>query len=64
MTKQTQRDWRELCAAVVSENDPKKFELLIEELTQALDELDNSALFKLVSNESESRTRMPVPPTE
>ena len=42
MTEQAQRDWRELCAAVASEHDPRKFELLIEELTQALDDSEKS----------------------
>lgn len=37
MTVQAQKDWRELCAAVASENDPKKLLVLIQELTQALD---------------------------
>ena len=38
MTERTHKDWRELCAAVVNENDPKKLDLLIQELTEALDD--------------------------
>ena len=38
MSESAKKDWRELCAAVASENDPKKLELLLEELLQALDD--------------------------
>jgi hypothetical protein len=46
MTQQTKKDWRDLCAAVVNENDPKKLELLIQELTQALDDAEKSEVGK------------------
>lgn len=32
MTEQTQKDWRDLCADFLNENDPKKLKLLIQEL--------------------------------
>lgn len=38
MSESEKKDWRELCAAFVSENDPRKLRLLLEELTRALDE--------------------------
>lgn len=38
MTGSAKKDWRELCAAVASENDSKKLELLLEELIRALDD--------------------------
>ncbi len=38
MTESRNRDWRELCASVASESDPKKLGLLVEELVRALDE--------------------------
>ena len=38
MTESAKKDWRELCSAVASENDPKKLELLLEELIRALDD--------------------------
>ena len=38
MSESAKRDWRELCAAVASEKDSKKLELLLEELIRALDE--------------------------
>ena len=37
MSESAKKDWRELCAAVASESDPKKLELLLEELIRALD---------------------------
>ena len=37
MTGSTKKDWLELCAAVASEKDSKKLELLLEELIRALD---------------------------
>lgn len=37
MTEATQRNWRELCAAVANENNPKKLEFLLKELIRALD---------------------------
>ena len=42
MTEPTQKDWRELCTAVVNENDPKKFDLLIQELARVLQESEKS----------------------
>jgi hypothetical protein len=38
MTESRNKDWRELCAAVASESDPKKVGLLVQELIRALDE--------------------------
>ena len=38
MSESNKKDWRELCAAVASENDPQKVTLLAEELIRALDE--------------------------
>ena len=38
MSESKKKDWPELCAAVASENDPKKLGLLVEELIRALDE--------------------------
>jgi hypothetical protein len=38
MSESAKKDWREWCAAVASENDPKKLELLLEELLRALDD--------------------------
>jgi hypothetical protein len=37
-----QRDWRELCAAVVNETDPDELSALIPELIRALDEGERS----------------------
>jgi hypothetical protein len=37
MSNGTQRDWRELCAAVTKETDSTKLSSLIEELIEALD---------------------------
>jgi hypothetical protein len=38
MSEAVQRDWRELYAVVANENDPKKLELLFEELLRALED--------------------------
>jgi hypothetical protein len=38
MPKGTQRDWRELCAAVTKETDSTKLSSLVEELIEALDQ--------------------------
>jgi hypothetical protein len=38
MSESKKKDWRELCASVASERDPKKLGLLVEELIRALDE--------------------------
>ena len=38
MTELARKDWRELCAAVARENDPKKLESLLQELIRALDD--------------------------
>ena len=38
MTEPTRKDWRDLCAAVARENDPKKLESLLQELIRALDD--------------------------
>lgn len=38
MTERNQKDWRELCAAVVNETDSGKFDSLVEQLIQALDD--------------------------
>jgi hypothetical protein len=38
MSESEKRDWHELAAAVASENDPKKLELLLQELIRALDD--------------------------
>lgn len=38
MSETAKRDWCKLCAAVASEKDSKKLELLLEELIRALDE--------------------------
>ena len=37
MSESAKKDWRELRAAVASEKDSKKLELLLEELIRALD---------------------------
>ena len=37
MTEPTHRDWREVCAEVASENDPKRMGLLLKELIRELD---------------------------
>jgi hypothetical protein len=37
MTEQTHQDWRELCVAVATEDDPTKLSSLIQELIEALD---------------------------
>ncbi len=37
-TERNQKDWRELCAALVNETDPDKFDSLVERLINALDE--------------------------
>ena len=42
MIEPTHRDWRELCAAVANEHDPKNMGLLAEELIRALDERTKS----------------------
>ena len=36
MTEPIRKDWRDLCAAVTKGTDPKKLELLIQELVRAL----------------------------
>jgi hypothetical protein len=38
MSESNKKDWRELCASVASESDPKKLGLLVEELIRALEE--------------------------
>ena len=38
MSEAAKKDWRELCAAVASEKDSKKLELLLEELIRALND--------------------------
>jgi len=38
MSESSNKNWRELCAAVASESDPKKLGLLVEELIRVLDE--------------------------
>jgi len=38
MSESAKNNWREPCAAVASENDPKKLELLLEELIRAFDD--------------------------
>jgi len=38
MSESRNTDWRELCAAVASESDPKRLGSLVEELIRALDE--------------------------
>jgi hypothetical protein len=38
MSESQKKDWRELCASVASESDPKKLGSLVEELIKALDE--------------------------
>ena len=38
MGESAKKDWRELCAAVASEKDSKKLELLLQELIRALDD--------------------------
>ena len=38
MSESAKKDWRELCAAVASEKDSKKLELLLQELIRALDD--------------------------
>jgi hypothetical protein len=38
MSESAKNNWRELCAAVASEHDPKKLELLLEELIRAFDD--------------------------
>jgi hypothetical protein len=37
MSESKQKDWRELCAAVASENDSEKLDSLVKELIRALD---------------------------
>jgi hypothetical protein len=38
MSESKKKDWQELCAAVASENDPKKLGVLLEELIRALND--------------------------
>ena len=38
MGESKKKDWRELCAAVATEKDSKKLELLVQELSRALDD--------------------------
>jgi hypothetical protein len=38
MSESKKKDWRELCASVASERDPKQLGLLVEEFIRALDE--------------------------
>ena len=38
MSELKKKDWHELCAAVASENDPKKLGVLVEQLIRALDD--------------------------
>jgi hypothetical protein len=38
MNGHRQRDWRELCAAVTYETDPRKLDAMVQELIVALDE--------------------------
>lgn len=38
MSESQKKDWRELCASVASESDPKKLGSVVEELIRALDE--------------------------
>ena len=42
MGESKKKDWRELCAAVASEGDSKKLELLLQELVRALDDRQES----------------------
>jgi hypothetical protein len=42
MAGRKQRDWRELCAAVVNETDSDKLDALVPELIRALDEGEKS----------------------
>lgn len=53
MNESEKKDWRELCAAVVNENDPRKLRSLLEELTRALDE-----------GQSQSHVAMQTAPTD
>ena len=43
MSESAKKDWRELCAAVASEKDSKKLELLLEELIRALDDTQSQS---------------------
>jgi len=42
MSDGMQRDWRELCAAVTKETDPRKLSSLVQELIEALDQGERS----------------------
>lgn len=43
MSDSAKKDWRELCAAVASEKDSNKLDLLLEELIRALDDTQSQS---------------------
>ena len=50
MSESAKKDWRELCAAVASEKDSKKLELLLEELIRALDDRQSQSHVTMQTN--------------
>jgi hypothetical protein len=60
MSNGTQKDWRELCAAVSKETDPTKLSSLVQELIEALDQ-DEHAWRHTVRTPDATR-RMVTPP--
>jgi hypothetical protein len=52
MTERTHQDWRELCVAVATENDPTKLSSLIQELIEALDNAHTTSANGTVDRES------------
>jgi len=58
MSDSEKKDWRELCAAVASERDPKKLGLLVDELIRALDERQSQ--LPVATHQPINRNRSPA----
>ena len=56
MSESAKKDWRELCAAVASEKDSKKLELLLEELIRALDDRQSQSHLAEVQTRTTNRS--------
>lgn len=56
MSESAKKDWRELCAAVASEKDSKKLELLLEELIRALDDRQSQSHVAKVQTRTTNRS--------
>ena len=56
MSESAKKDWRELCAAVASEKDSRKLELLLEELIRALDDRQSQSHLAEVQTRTTNRS--------